>query len=74
MSHVPENWRDDFSPENILTQADSTDVRFTGEIPVDSLVAMHCVCSMRPNGAVSLNLIGVQVLVTPKGVFYSDVQ
>ena len=63
-----------FSPENILTQAESPDPRFKGEIPDDSLVAVHSVVSMRANGSVSLNLIGVQVLVTPRGVYHSDLQ
>ncbi|VDB99242.1 unnamed protein product [Peniophora sp. CBMAI 1063] len=73
-SHVGEDWRDGFSAENILTQVDNPDERFKGEIPDDSFIAMHCVCSMRATGVVSLNLIGAQVLVTPRGVYHSDLQ
>ena len=73
-SHAGEDWRSGFSADNVLTQAVSPDERFKGEIPDDSLVALHCLCSMRANGVVSLNLIGVQVLVTPRGIFHSDLQ
>ncbi|KZV64117.1 hypothetical protein PENSPDRAFT_669256 [Peniophora sp. CONT] len=72
LSHVGENWEDGFSPERILTQVDGLDERFQGEIPDDSFIAMHCVSSMRANGVVSLNLIGAQVLVTPRVVHFSD--
>ncbi|VDB87221.1 unnamed protein product [Peniophora sp. CBMAI 1063] len=72
LSHVGEDWRDGFDPENILTQVDTPDDRFTEEIPDDSLVALHCIVSMRGTGTVSLNLIGAQVLVTPRGVYHSD--
>ncbi|VDC01241.1 unnamed protein product, partial [Peniophora sp. CBMAI 1063] len=71
-SHVGEDWKDGFSVEKILTQADGLDERWKGEIPDDSLIALHCVCSMRVTGAVSLNLIGAQVLVTPRVVHFSD--
>ena len=63
-SHVGESWRDGFSAEAILTQAEELDERFQGEIPADSFVAIHCTSSMRPNGAVQFNLLGAQVLVT----------
>ena len=71
-SHVGDDWREGFSAENILTQLNDPDERFEGEIPDDSLIAMHCLCSIRKNGSVSLNLIGAQVLVTPRGVYHSD--
>ena len=71
-SHIGDDWRAGFNVENILTQAENPDDRFTGEIPVDSLVAVHCLLSMRGSGNVSFSLLGAQVLVTPieKGVTY----
>ena len=71
-SHVGDDWRSGFSPEKILTQLDGQDERYKGEIPDDSLIALHCTCSMRDRGSVGLNLIGAQLLVTPRGVYHSD--